>query len=446
MSPFLRRAWDTYSSACPLRFTAGFRGRLASTSSSQLSHCVSAAGNNPDLCDIPGTQPRWWLAVITCAPPPVWLLGPQGRSQDVGATRRKKRKGASEEGAGACPATVTHGGAIPSCGILRDKGRVLISLTPQEEDTCPSAAVEAFLNSTLTTRLLPTLYSVVLLVGLPANALACWVLVTNFRRCSNTLFLLNLASADLFFVLLLPFKISYHLLGNDWLFGDYLCRAMVALFYGNMYSSILFLTCIGLERYISVAHPFLWKGSSWTWGKVGVCVGIWLVVGLGMSPLLLRSQTHHISSLNITTCHDFQKSEHVFLTYYFLSRGAGLCLAFVLVTISYSCILVRLLAKGRRYRQVVVLALVLLVFVLCFTPSNVLLFIHYLPEATGCHNATYIWYALALAIGAFNNCFDPFVYFYVSQDFRGWVRDAGSCCLGVLKTSSGRTSEKAALP
>ncbi|NXJ91098.1 PAR2 protein, partial [Corythaixoides concolor] len=242
---------------------------------------------------------------------------------------------------------------------------------------------------------------------------------------------------------------SYHLLGNHWLFGDHLCRTMVAAFYGNMYSSILFLTCIGLERYISVVHPFLWKGSSWAWAKVGVCMGIWLVVGLGMSPLLLRPQISHISSLNITTCHDvLGKDDHVFLIYYFLILvGLGFGLPFVLMTISYSCILARLLAKGRRYAQVVrVLALVLLVFILCFTPSNVLLFIHCMLEATGCHNTTYVWYTLALVLSAFNNCFDPFVYFYMSRDFRGWVRHAGRCCPRRLKTSVGRTSEKVALP
>uniref|UniRef100_A0A8C3TXR0 G-protein coupled receptors family 1 profile domain-containing protein n=1 Tax=Catharus ustulatus TaxID=91951 RepID=A0A8C3TXR0_CATUS len=196
-------------------------------------------------------------------------------------------------------------GSAAQPSSAQGKGRVPCSaLTPQEKNVCSEASEEDFLNSTLSTRLLPALYSVVLLVGLPANALACWVLATNFRRCSSTTFLLNLAMADLLFVLLLPFKISYHLLGNHWLFGDYLCRTMVAFFYGNMYSSILFLTCIGLERYISVAHPFLWKGSSWERGKVGISVGIWLVVGLGMSPLLLRSHTHDISSLNITTCHD----------------------------------------------------------------------------------------------------------------------------------------------
>ncbi|NXI74819.1 PAR2 protein, partial [Anseranas semipalmata] len=223
---------------------------------------------------------------------------------------------------------------------------------------------------------------------------------------------------------------SYHLLGNHWLFGDYLCRAMVALFYGNMYSSILFLTCIGLERYVSVAHPFLWKGSRWTWGRAGICVGIWLVVGLAVSPLLFYPQTKHIPRLNITTCHDvLRKDEQKFFGYYFLSLvGLGFGVPFVLMTISYSCILARLVAKQSHRHVVRVLAVVLLVFILCFTPSNVLLFIHYLLQDTACSNVTYTWYAPALAFSAFNNCFDPFIYFYVSRDFRGWIRDAGSCC------------------
>ncbi|KFO89624.1 Proteinase-activated receptor 2, partial [Buceros rhinoceros silvestris] len=248
---------------------------------------------------------------------------------------------------------------------------------------------------------------------------------------------------------------SYHLLGNHWLFGEYLCRTMVALFYGNMYGSILFLTCISLERYISVVHPFLWKGSSWTWGKAGICMGIWLMVGLGMMPLLSHTQTRHISSLNITTlnittCHDFpEENDRKALVKYFLFLvGLGFGLPFVLVTISYSCILARLLAQRRHYGQVVrVLVLVLVVFILCFTPSNVLLFIHCMLEAKGCeNNITYVLYVVALVLSAFNNCFDPFIYFYVSKDFRSWVWDTGRCCLGALRTSAGKPSEKAALP
>ncbi|NXX87278.1 PAR4 protein, partial [Urocolius indicus] len=249
---------------------------------------------------------------------------------------------------------------------------------------------------------------------------------------------------------------SYHLLGNRWLFGDYLCRVTVASFYGNMYGSILFLTCVGLERYVSVTRPFLWKGSNWTKGKAAVCLGVWLAVGLGVSPLLLQPQTVHVGGLNVTTCHDvLARDQQAALAVYFLCLvGLGFALPFALTAVSYGCILARLRAKGRRYRKVVrVLVLVLLAFLISFTPSNVLLFIHYLPEPTGCHNITYARYALALALGAFNNCFDPFIYFYASQDFRSWLRAAGSCCCCCWgqatssSSSSGRVSkDEAASP
>ncbi|XP_052540581.1 proteinase-activated receptor 3-like [Tympanuchus pallidicinctus] len=328
--------------------------------------------------------------------------------------------------------------------LAHSKGRAFWHLTPREEAECPDASLESFLNSTTTTILLPTLYSVVLFVGLPANALACWVLAKNFRRCSSSLFLLNLAAADLLFILLLPFKISYHLLGNHWLFGDYLCRTMVALFYGNMYTSILFLTCIGVERYVSVAHPFLWKGSTGTWGRAGVCLTIWLLVVLGVSPLLFYPQTEHISKLNITTCHDVQGKDNFFRLYFLCLVGLGFGVPFVLMIISHGCILARLLAKQESYGHVVrVLAVVLLAFLLCFTPSNVLLFMHYLQQDTGCNNITYSWYTLALAFSAFNNCFDPFLYFYISKDFRGWIWEAG-CCLCGLGTKG--EWKKTALP
>ncbi|XP_068021716.1 proteinase-activated receptor 3-like [Melanerpes formicivorus] len=355
-----------------------------------------------------------------------------------------------------CSSAVARVAVLLGCACLslaappRGQGRAFILLKPEDAATCPEASPKALLSSSLTTRLLPALYSLVLLVGLPANGLACWVLLANFRRCSGSLFLLNLAAAHLLFLLVLPLKISYHLLGHHWLFGEQLCRATVASFYGNLYGSILFVTCIGLERYVSVVHPFLWKGSSWAWGKAALCLLLWLLVGLAMIPLLLQPQTGPIPGLNITTCHHVLKGEqqHALSSYFLLLVGLGFGLPFVLMTTSYSCILARLLAKGRQHRQVVrVLALVLLLFLFCFTPSNVLLFVHSLLYSSGCStNISYMLYSVALVLAAFSTCFDPFLYFYSSQEFRGWVRCAGRRCLAGLEASSGRTSEKAALP
>ncbi|XP_019390368.1 PREDICTED: proteinase-activated receptor 3-like [Crocodylus porosus] len=334
------------------------------------------------------------------------------------------------------------------------KGRALTRISNCEETgrnfTCRCASPEDHLNGTVTTCLLPILYTLVLLVGLPANAMAFWVLATKTKKCASTLFLLNLAGADLLFVLLLPFKISYHLLGNNWLFGEYACRALVTLFYGNMYSSILFLTCISLDRYVSLVHPFIWRGSERVCGTVGICIGVWLAIGLGMSPLLLIRHSQHIPQLNITTCHDFleQSTETKYLAYYFpMLVVLGFALPFVIIVFSYGCVLAHLLATRGRYGHVVrVLVLVLLVFALCFTPSNVLLFCHYLQGISLSRNDTYIHYVLALALSAFNNCFDPFIYFYISRDFRTQLRYIVCCHWRQRDKALARACENLVLP
>ncbi|XP_078061015.1 proteinase-activated receptor 4-like [Mustelus asterias] len=122
----------------------------------------------------------------------------------------------------------------------------------------PESAKSQLTNS-VATAIIPAIYSIILLVGIMANGMALFVLTTKVQRLPSTIFLINLATADLLLTLVLPFKISYHLLGNDWLFGEGLCRTVTAFFYGNMYCSILLLTFISIDRYFALVHPFLSK-------------------------------------------------------------------------------------------------------------------------------------------------------------------------------------------
>ncbi|XP_074866165.1 proteinase-activated receptor 4-like [Carettochelys insculpta] len=331
------------------------------------------------------------------------------------------------------------------------KGRAMVRVCkePLGNDTAAGSWLESHLRSPVTTQLLAALYALVLLVGLPTNALAFWVLATTTKKSASSVFLLNLAGADLVFTLVLPFKVTYHLLGNNWLLGDYACRALVALFYGNMYGSILFLTCISLDRYFLLVHPFLRRGYPHVWPATGLCVGLWLAVGLGVSPLLRYRHAHYLPELNITACHDVLESqaEHELAHYFPTLVVLGFALPAVLLTASSGRVLGRLLRKGRHYGRVArLLALVLLVFALCFTPSNALLLFHYLQPQGEWHNRTYGWYALALVLSALNTCIDPFIYFYVSRDIRARLRALPCCWGGHDRSCSCKGANKLMLP
>nr|XP_025961695.1 proteinase-activated receptor 4 [Dromaius novaehollandiae] len=282
------------------------------------------------------------------------------------------------------------------------------------------------LRSVVTVQLIPCLYTLVFLVGLPSNGLALWVLATRAEKLTSTVFLMNLAAADLLLVLVLPFKIFYYFLGNNWPFGEGLCRLTTAFFYGNMYCSVLLLTCISVDRYLAVVHPFFSRSFRTPAFAACICTAIWLCAAILTLPLTLQQQSYPLYRADITLCHDVlpRHEDDGYYFYYFLCLIICAFLAPLVVTLfSYCAVLRALLCSGKRYSYSVKLtALVLFTLVAFYTPSNILLLVHYSSYCSKLHGDLYISYMVSLAISTFNSCADPFVYYYVSEDFRDKVR------------------------
>ncbi|NXA07159.1 PAR4 protein, partial [Sapayoa aenigma] len=287
-------------------------------------------------------------------------------------------------------------------------------------------ATRSQLGSAVTVRLIPGLYSLVFLLGLPSNGLALWVLATRTERLTSTVFLMNLAAADLLLILVLPFKISYYFLGNNWPFGEGLCRLSTALFYGNMYCSVLLLTGISVDRYLAVVHPFSSRVFRTPSFAAATCVTVWLCSAALTLPLALQQQSYPLLGADLTLCHDVlpRHEDDGFYFYYFVCLvSCAFLLPLLLLLLSSGSVLRVLLRSGKRYSHSVKLtALVVFTLVAFYTPSNVLLLVHYSSYCSRLHGKLYISYMLSLAISTCNSCADPFVYYYVSEEFRDKVR------------------------
>ncbi|XP_078470404.1 lysophosphatidic acid receptor 6-like [Lampetra planeri] len=137
------------------------------------------------------------------------------------------------------------------------------------------------------------IYSLLFPVGLAANALALWVFCRRLRPLKNgaTVYMTCLATTDLLFVLSLPFRISYHA-HRHWMFGEALCKLTSALFYANLYASVLFLTCICADRYLAIAHPLRFPGVRTPCVARLVALGVWVIVALGTIPIYLLDTTN----------------------------------------------------------------------------------------------------------------------------------------------------------
>lgn len=279
---------------------------------------------------------------------------------------------------------------------------------------------------------LPVLYLLAFSVGLPSNLLALWVLVFRTKPLPSTVLLINLTVADCLLLLALPFRIVYHFQGNHWGLGEPFCRVVMAGFYGNMYGSVWCLALVALDRYIALVHPFGARTLRSRRVSLYMTAAVWTVVLAAMLPLLVSQQTYVLDELQITTCHDAlpeEEQESYFMPYFATLFTCCFVLPFAVVLYCHTAVLRTLLAERKRYGHAVrVTVLVLLVFIVCVLPSNILLLLTYADSSLdGDGEDVYVPYMISLAVCSFNSCIDPFIFYYVSVEFRQKARRA-LCC------------------
>lgn len=290
-----------------------------------------------------------------------------------------------------------------------------------------------FLTGPVSTILIPSFYTMVCLISVPINICALTAFALRIRpKKPAAIYMLNLACADLIFALLLPLKVFYHFGGNNWVFGPLMCRAVTAAFYWNMYCSVLLIACISVDRLLAVVYPI----DSLTWRRPKnatiACVTMWILSFAGSVPLVLSEQTVYLQELNITTCHDVQPVHELIWHYkfYFVTLCCTLFFLPLLVTVvSYARVIWALssVPRGvpgssrRRTRAVVMALTVLIMFVLCFAPTNCLLLVHYLQFNAGVSqvqeapDGSYAAYLVFLCVGSLNCLLDPMVYYFGSS-------------------------------
>ncbi|XP_040197058.1 proteinase-activated receptor 1-like [Rana temporaria] len=316
-----------------------------------------------------------------------------------------------------------------------------------KEVTNITKQVHLYLTSPLLTRFVPSVYTLVFIVALPLNVMAVIIFLFKMKvRKPAIVYMLNLAMADVLFVIVLPFNIAYRFAGNDWHFGPAMCQFVTAAFYFNMYCSILLMTSISVDRFLAVVYPM----HSLSWRTMGrawlVCIFIWIVSIASSAPLLLSEQTKHVALLGITTCHDVQDLKDLkgFYLYYFTTFiVVFFVLPLIITTICYIGIIRSLSSKSienscKKTRALVLAIVVLCAFIMCFGPSNLIFLIHYLYFSHGANQSLYFAYILCSCISSINCCLDPMIYYYGSTQCQKYLYSL-VCCkkLSEPVTSSG---------
>ncbi|KTF94585.1 hypothetical protein cypCar_00038594 [Cyprinus carpio] len=125
-------------------------------------------------------------------------------------------------------------------------------------------------------------------LGVPGNIAVLVMLTHHLKEGSFTpKLMLSLAVSDLLSLISLPVWI-YALL-RGWVFGQGLCKLFSYVVYWSLYSSVLSVTLLSVQRYLQVLYPQRWAKLGQK-GQKGLIFGIWTSSGaLGSYALYFRN-------------------------------------------------------------------------------------------------------------------------------------------------------------
>ncbi|XP_063275431.1 P2Y purinoceptor 6 isoform X2 [Prinia subflava] len=325
------------------------------------------------------------------------------------------------------------GGPVPAEGTLMAGSMAMDNLTAVSTGRNSCTYHEEFKQV-----LLPLVYSVVFVVGLPLNAVVIgqiWLARKALSR--STIYMLNLAVADLLYVCSLPLLIYNYTQKDYWPFGDFTCKFVRFQFYTNLHGSIFFLTCISVQRYLGICHPLAsWhkkKGKKLTWL---VCTAVWFIVIAQCLPTFVFASTG--TQRNRTVCYDLSAPDRsaAYFPYGITLTFTGFLLPFVAILACY-CSMARILCQKdeliglavhkRKDKAVRMVIIVVIVFSISFLPFHLTKTIYLIVRsspALPCPalQAFAIAYKCTRPFASMNSVLDPILFYFTQRKFRESTR------------------------
>ncbi|XP_072328316.1 C-X-C chemokine receptor type 4-like [Scyliorhinus torazame] len=276
----------------------------------------------------------------------------------------------------------------------------------------------------------PCVYSLVFVLGVVGNGLVVVIMGYHGRiRTMTDKYRLHLSAADLLFVLTLPFwSIDA---GHNWYFGDAMCKIVHIIYTVNLYSSVLILAFISLDRYYAVVHATNSAGPRKLLADRLVYVGVWLPAILLTVPDIVFAKT---MNLNDRVVCERIYPEDSYQTWMIAFRIQDIAVGFVLpglvILICYCIIISRLShSTGLQKRKAVKITIILIItFFFCWLPYYIVISIDTVMLMKGsdysCEVEQVVTTSMAIteAIAFFHCCLNPILYAFVGVNFKSYTR------------------------
>ncbi|XP_067102709.1 probable G-protein coupled receptor 25 [Osmerus mordax] len=290
----------------------------------------------------------------------------------------------------------------------------------------------------------PMLYFIFFFIGFVGNLFVILVIGSRGRMGSRLVdtFVVNLALADLVFVLTLPFwaiSASQH---GHWNFGDISCKLSSYIIAVNRFANIFFLTCMSVDRYLAVVRLM---DSRFLRSKVCIhitCAVIWLTsLVMGTPSLIYRKAkifdyepfcVDDVSTLflglSLTT---------VFVTFALPVLIILFCYGSVVARIRQPCAATsNPRAEARRRHSLKMVLTIIVFFMVSWLPFNIFKTISICfhlakDEADLSCSQSVVNQGLVLSscLAFLNSCVNPAIYFFLDHHFKRKAKNLYLICI-----------------
>lgn len=144
-------------------------------------------------------------------------------------------------------------------------------------------------EDTAATLVISIILCIMCFVGVSGNIYTLVVMCHSMRNAASMyIYIINLALADLLYLLTIPFVVSTHFL-TGWYFGDIGCRIVISMDILTMHASIFTLTIMSTERYFAVIKPLDTVKRSKSYRKT-IALLVWVVSLILTLPMIVSLQ------------------------------------------------------------------------------------------------------------------------------------------------------------
>ncbi|KAJ8398563.1 hypothetical protein AAFF_G00420910 [Aldrovandia affinis] len=252
------------------------------------------------------------------------------------------------------------------------------------------------------------------LVGVPGNIVVIMLIVSNYKRENFTLkLMLNLAFSDILSLLTLPVWIYTWLYG--WTLGLGLCKFVSYVVYCGLYSSLLTVTLMSVQRYLTVLYHQYWARLHGTGERV-LLVTLWGLAGVLASPAIVLRNVDS-SEMRCQSCFRSEAEEVATL---FMETLLGFVVPFSILVTSYFCLhkKVNQTAFFRSQRMTKLVTSIVVTFFIFWIPihvTNILGIFAVSLKLKTLKNISDAAWRIAVALTFINSCLNPFLYAFASR-------------------------------